>query len=145
MKLNWGWALVIALALFAIFIGQFFVRSFSHRADLVADDYYNQEINYQQHINSAANAKALGAISFIPVDGKIGIQFPDGFDGANASGTIQLYKPDNSDFDQTIPLALDSSNVQALQSEDMLRGLWRVKVDATLGDKSYYWEESINL
>jgi len=145
MKLNWGWALVIALALFAIFIGQFFVRGFSHRADLVADDYYNKEINYQQHINSAANAKALGAISFIPVVGNLGIQFPEAFDGKNATGSIQLYKPDNSDFDQTLPLAIDSANVQVIKSEDMLRGLWRIKIDAKANGESYYWEESINL
>ena len=145
MKLNWGWALVISLVLFAVFIGQFFVRGFSHRADLVADDYYNQEINYQKHINDAANAKALGTITFVPIDGKIGIKFPVGFEGINASGNIQLYRPDNSDFDQTIPLAIDSLNIQVLASDNMLRGLWRIKIDANLNGTGYFWEESINL
>lgn len=145
MKFNWGWGLAIALVLFAIFIGQFLVRAMGDRADLVADDYYNQEINYQERINNAARAKALGVISFVPMDDEIGIVFPDGFDGLNATGTVHLYKPDNSDFDKRFPLAIDSSNVHVLAAKDLLRGLWRIKIEAEADGKSYYWEESIVL
>ena len=145
MKFNWGWGLAIALVLFAIFIGQFLFRAMGDRADLVADDYYNQEINYQDRIDNAARAKALGAISFVPIDDKIGIVFPDGFDGTNATGTVHLYKPDNSDFDQRFELAIDSTNVHAIASKDLLRGLWRIKIEAKANAESYYWEESINL
>jgi hypothetical protein len=145
MKFNWGWALVIAIALFAIFIGQFFVRGFSHRADLVADDYYNQEVNYQQRINAKARAKALGALVFSPADGQLAISLPQGINGRNATGHIHFYKPNNSSLDMHYTLATDSLNRQLIDVSALPRGLWQVKVEVQYQGESYFWEESINL
>ena len=145
MKLNWGTGIVIAIALFAIFIGYFFIRGLQNPSDLVTDDYYNEEVEYQQHIDNRARAKQLGNIILQPQEGKIALVFPDAFNAQSATGEIHFYKPDNAKIDSRFDLSVDSTNRQVLDVSGFPRGLWYIKIDATLGNEGYYWEESINL
>ena len=145
MKINWGTAIVIAFVLFAAFITYFMVRGAQNRVDLVSPDYYDQETKYQERINNQARAKQLGNIIFQASEsGDLVIVFPASFSGNAATGIIHFYKPDNADFDQKIPLAIDAENKQLIKSADMIKGLWYVKIDAQLNGIGYYWEESIN-
>jgi hypothetical protein len=75
----------------------------------------------------------------------LAVTFPQGFDGKNATGTIQLYKPDNAKLDQVIDLELNEANQHLIDQSSLIQGRWDIKVAATLNDKLYYWEESINL
>lgn len=145
MKLNWGTAIVIALVLFALFIGYFFVRGMQNPSDLVAPDYYDQEMNFQQQIDSRKRAKQIGNIILEPVDDRLAITFPKGFDGSEASGTIQFYKPDNADLDKVFVLTLNANNQHLIDLNELIRGQWDIKVNATIGQNGYYWEETINL
>lgn len=145
MKINWGTAIVIAIALFAIFIGYFFVRGMQNPSDLVTDDYYNDEVEYQQHIDSRARAKQLGTVILKPIDGKLAIVFPGNFKAGSATGEIHFYKPDNAKIDSRYALRVDSTNQQLIDIAAFPRGLWYIKIEATIGDEGYYWEESINL
>ncbi len=145
MKLNWGTAIVIALALFALFIGYFFVRGMQNPSDLVAPDYYDQEITFQQQIDGRNRAKKIGNIILQPVDGKLAITFPEGFDGNQASGTVQFYKPDNANLDKVFTLQVNAENQHLVDIEELIRGRWDIKVNASVNEEGYYWEESINL
>ena len=145
MKINWGTAIVIAFVLFAAFITYFMVVGSQNRADLVTEDYYDQEISYQERINDKARAKELGQLILEPQEGDLAIVFPAGFDGKNATGTIHFYKPDNANFDQILVLDVDTNNRQAIDISEFIRGKWEIKISAETNDLGYYWEESISL
>ncbi len=145
MKINWGTAIVIAFVLFAAFIAYFMVVGSQNRADLVTEDYYDQEISYQERINDKARAKELGQLILEPQEGDLAIVFPAGFDGKNATGTIHFYKPDNANFDQILVLDVDTNNRQAIDISEFIRGKWEIKISAETNDLGYYWEESISL
>jgi hypothetical protein len=145
MKLNWGTGLVIALVLFALFIGYFFVRGMQNPSDLVAPDYYDQEIKFQDQIDGRNRAKQIGNIILEPVDDYLAITFPEGFDGSKASGTIQFYKPDNANLDRVYTLKVNTANQHLIDLDELIRGRWDIKVNATVNEEGYYWEETINL
>ena len=53
--MNWGKGVTIAFILFVGFIMFMVVGAFRENFDLVSDDYYLEEINYQDKINQKAN------------------------------------------------------------------------------------------
>ena len=60
-KFTWGHGVIIALACFIIFICTliFTVEFSKNTFDLVTDNYYEEEINYQQEIDATNNASLL--------------------------------------------------------------------------------------
>ena len=145
MKINWGTAIVIAFILFAAFLTYFMIKSAQHPDTLVTDDYYNQEIAYQEHIENKARGKAMGNILLEPAEGKLAVVFPEGFNAGQATGEIHFYKPDNARIDSRYELSADAANRQLIAVDKMPRGLWQIKINAQLDDVGYYWEETINL
>ncbi len=62
MKLNWGTAVVIAMISFMVFILTFVYRSAvmdEYQHELVSEDYYGDELHYQEEIDKLNNASAL--------------------------------------------------------------------------------------
>ena len=62
MKINWGTAIVLAFIGFISFI-MYFVISMNfndkYNHDLVTEDYYKEELGYQNDINKQSNAQRL--------------------------------------------------------------------------------------
>ncbi|MCB0458727.1 MAG: FixH family protein, partial [Flavobacteriaceae bacterium] len=62
IKLNWGGAIVIVMALFMIFILQYVYRTITmdeYDHHLVSEDYYKDELFYQKEIDKIKNANEL--------------------------------------------------------------------------------------
>ena len=62
MKFNWGTGIVLAFIGFISFILYFVITMSTNKKydhDLVTDDYYKQELEYQSDINKEKNAKTL--------------------------------------------------------------------------------------
>ena len=64
MKFTIGHAITIVFISFTVYILSFVYRSFTNEVDLVAEDYYAQEIAYQDRIDHIANAKHLAGEIF---------------------------------------------------------------------------------
>ena len=84
MKINWGTAIVIAFVCFISFI-MYFVISMStnkkYEHDLVVEDYYQQELKYQNDINKEEHAKTLNSnVTWIKTTDGIQITFPKDLD-----------------------------------------------------------------
>ena len=84
MKINWGTGLVIGMVLFMGFI-MFFVITmttddkYSH--DLVAEDYYKQEMQLQETIDAATNEAQLETpVTGSKTEAGYELQFPETFD-----------------------------------------------------------------
>jgi len=57
MKFNWGMGIAIFMTCFIIFIVSFVVKSSFLNTDLYAEDYYQQELDYQDIIDAKVNAR----------------------------------------------------------------------------------------
>ena len=69
--------------------------------------------------------------------------FPPAFDPAGTQGTIRLFRPSNSSWDRSVPIALDAAGAQLIPGDKLIRGYWKVKIDWQSNGESYYFEQPI--
>src|SRR5690348_6687815 len=83
--------------------GTFITFCSKHPADLVASDYYEQEVRYQGQLNRikhSAQGAQLAAITYDPVTQRITISVPPHQSQARPTGNVQLYRPAAIDQDR---------------------------------------------
>ena len=144
IKINWGTGIVIA---FVIFMGGTIstaVFLMNKDVNLVADDYYDQEINYQQHINRMERTSQLEEKQIIFFDGStVKITIPKVLVSKRLSGEIYFYRPSDSNSDIKITLIPDTSGLQVIPVERLEKGYWKIKVSWLSNGKDYFSEDRI--
>ncbi len=96
--MNWGKGITVALVLFVGFIVTLGVILMKQNVDLVTDDYYQQEIDYETQINAESNAKKLAERpSFSQDENFLIVTIPE---GEFTKMTLDMQRPNNSDKDQ---------------------------------------------
>ncbi len=132
MKFNWGTGIAIFIALFVIFILSFvFTAAYTH-TDLYAEDYYQQELDYQSTIAAKSNAHGASKELFLSqATNSIVVHFPSSMKEDEGSGTIQFYRPNNADGDVTYEIKKENDKMIISKSK-LNSGKYNVKV---------YWKE----
>ena len=146
MKFNWGYGIALFYSTFVVVLLYFVVQSTQQDNSLVSDQYYADDIHYQQHYDKLRNAQALAKdldISRLAEQEAIYLQFPE--DLGPVSGKVQFFCPSDSRADFSTPVKTDAGFSQTVSSKNLKRGLWRIKVDWQAGGKAYYREEAITL
>ncbi len=147
MKFNWGTGIVLAFIGFISFIMYFIITmnvddKYSH--DLVSEDYYADELKYQNDIDKLNNAKKLSEnISYKKSPEGLIIKFPETFDYKNITGKVFLYRPSNKQLDFDTAISLSKSNL-LIPDKRLVDGRWNIKIDWQYKGNSYLFKESIN-
>jgi nitrogen fixation protein FixH len=113
---------------------------------LVSTEYYNEELKYSDKMNKEKNTLGLDGDTKIVFDGaskEVVVTYPEMKVGSKISGEILFFKPDNSDFDFTVPVKVDANHLQLITTARLPKGMWRVKINWQAKDISYYNEEKI--
>lgn len=146
MKFNWGTGIVLAFVAFISFIMYFIItmsvdKKYDH--DLVTENYYGQELEFQNDINKENNAKHLAQnIKYqISTEGLI-IQFPSDLDYTKVTGKVFLYRPSDKQLDFETPISLSNHNL-LIPDKRLLDGRWNIKVDWEYNKKSYLFKKEI--
>ncbi len=143
IKLNWGTAIVIAMALFMVFILQYVYRASvydKYEHHLVADDYYKDELNYQTQIDKEENAnKLIENVKIIKTELGLNIVFPKEFEPSKMSGEIKFLRPSNVklDFKKDIKL-LDHTFF--IPNKDLVTGKYNITIDWLYNTKGYMFK-----
>ncbi len=146
IKLNWGWAIVLFFILFITALLSFVVFTTTVHNDLVAVDYYEQQITYQQQIDKVKRTQKLGRqLAVRQGNDFLAITFPDTFAVDSIAGKIIFFRPDDAKKDFTIDILTDSNLRQVVSTKGLHRGLWKLRIDWAAGDSLYYNEEQIIL
>jgi len=144
LKISWGTGIVIA---FVIFMGGSIstaVYLMNQDVNLVADDYYDQEIKYQEQIDRMERTSRLGSKQIVSFDGSIvSINIPKSVLSKKLTGEIYFYRPSDSKSDIRIPLITDTSGVQLIPVERLEKGYWKIKVSWLSNGKDYFSEDRI--
>ena len=84
MKINWGTGIVLAFIGFISFIMYFIITmnvDSKYEHDLVTEDYYAEELDYQNDINKLSNSKRLNEnVSYKKTEEGLIITFPKDLD-----------------------------------------------------------------
>ena len=146
MKLNWGTAIVIAFIGFIGFIMFFVVRMSTddkYNHELVADDYYQQELEYQNDIDEVENAKALSEeISYTKTEEGLLLSFPKEIDQLKIEGKVFLIRPSNKQLDFEMPISL-SNHYLLIPDNRLLDGRWNIRIEWTEGKETYLYKSAL--
>ncbi len=142
-KLNWGTGIAIFYVLFVIAMLSFVFWSTGNNRDLVTDDYYAEELDYQKTIDNRARAEDLeGEVSITSEKGKIEILLPEGMNDKSVKGELFLYRQSDKTMDTRLQFEGQKIDFSFL-SERIAIGKWTIKLSWTADGKDYYYEDNI--
>lgn len=146
IKGNWAAGIVILYGGFAVFIVGFLVFASFQKVELVAPDYYEQEIRYEEQLERIRRTKGLpDGLTWSLAARELTVQFPETLRGKTVSGTIVLYRASDASADRRIPVAIDANLRQIVPLHNLRTGHWRVKLEWKVDSQSYYDEENFTL
>lgn len=146
LKLTWPAGIIIALTAFIIFILSFvfkvtFLDEYNHH--LVSEQYYKDELNYQQEIDKENRGLALiQNIELKKSNEGLTIIFPSEFDYNKIEGTIYFQRVSNSKIDFQLPIKL-TSNEYVIPKSQLVAGRWNVKIDWQVNNTSYLFKQKL--
>lgn len=147
MKINWGTGIVLAFIGFISFIMYFIISmniNDKYDYDLVSEDYYADELAYQDDINKLENSKTLVKnIDYKKSEEGLIINFPTDFDFKKVTGHVFLYRPSNKQLDFETKISLSESYL-LIPDNRLVDGRWNIKIDWKYNGKSYLFKKSIN-
>ncbi|RXJ50093.1 FixH family protein [Gelidibacter gilvus] len=146
MKINWGTGIVLAFIFFISFIMYFVIsmtvnKKYEH--DLVVENYYNQELEFENEINKQKNAQHLKEdITWKRVPEGVVITFPNDMEPSEITGKVFLYRPSSKQLDFESTISLSDHNL-LIPDKRLLGGRWNIKVDWQYKGNSYIYKKDI--
>ncbi len=147
IRISWPAGIIIAITSFVIFILSFvykvtFLPEYDHH--LVSEDYYKDELNYQQEIDKQNKGIELKEnITLVKTSKGLSINFPSEFDPTKITGTISFQRLSNGKIDFEFPIQLETSNF-IVKDENLVAGRWDVKIEWFVNDTEYLYKEKIS-
>lgn len=140
--MNWGKGITIVLLAFMGFIGSMVYYAFTKNADLVRDDYYENELAFDQTKGEKANYTALEHKIYVEKN-ELGVNFifPEDLN-ADKGGKIAFYRPDQKKFDCEFELDINSDHIQRLPYSNFRDGYYDISIHWTDANNTTYIFES---
>lgn len=146
--MSWGWKIVFVYSAFVVMTLSMVIYFMGHKVDLVAEDYYKQEIEYQQQIDKMSNSKSLKepiGFEFSYTQRTVKLNFPSGDLQNGLKGNIHFYRPSDSSLDRQIEVKPDENGEQLISVSSLNKGLWKVRISWTAAGTAYFDEKVITL
>lgn len=146
MKISWGKGIVISLIFFMLITIVLVVISFMQRIDLVANNYYEKEIKYQEQIETMKKTALLNnPVSVSQGENSVVVMFNDSLDFTKIMGTMKFYRPSDEKKDFSIPLKIENNGKMYVSSESIEKGFWKIQINWSVDGNKYFKEVSIVL
>jgi hypothetical protein len=144
--MNWGNRLILVFFVFAGFMAYLAYRASGVNIDLVDDNYYKDELKYQDNIDGSKRVKELSSAVALQQDDKfVTVQFPEEIKKSGAKGTIWFYCASDVNKDRHITIQLDSSARQQIELSKFSPGNYVVKFDWLTNNEKYYTEKNFRV
>ncbi|WP_163515452.1 FixH family protein [Gelidibacter japonicus] len=146
MKINWGTGIVLAFIGFISFIMYFVIsltvnKKYEH--DLVVENYYSQELEFENDMNKQKNAQHLKEdVTWKRSPEGIQLSFPKDMDPSEITGKVFLYRPSNKQLDFEVAISLSDHNL-LIPDKRLLGGRWNLKVDWQYNGNLYLYKKDI--
>ncbi len=144
MKFHWGHGITLGIIGFVSFILMMVYLCVQQEFDLVTEDYYQQELQYQQRIDNTENASAFQKeVEWSKDEKALVLNFPEAMMSTLEEGTIQVFRPSDADHDLSIPLSPGEDGIQEIPLSRLIPGLYRLKIEWEKDGKGYYLEKEV--
>lgn len=142
MKINWGGGIALFYILFMTVLLFFVIKSTSHRHEMVTENYYQKDLDYQAHFDKTINAmdENLIEIELYPNENTINLLF---LKEQAIEGKVKFYRPSDSTKDFTLDINLDHDNKMEIQTTKMISGPWTIQLDWVQNEETFFKEMKI--
>ena len=145
IKLNWGFGITVAITLFCGGIITLVYSSFQQPIYMVSENYYADEIKYQEKIEHMKNVATLSSkptLKFLKEEKKVILTLPE--DTSVTKGNIHFFRPSDSRMDFNSELTNNELNAWQFNALRMQPGLWKVKINwKDPSNKEFYSEHTL--
>ncbi|SHM93446.1 hypothetical protein SAMN04488057_104440 [Cyclobacterium lianum] len=141
--MNWGNGIVLVFVVFvAIMATMVTICMRQDDLHLVTENYYEAEINYQQHIDRVSNSleSTDNAMRFDKGKKTLELNLPVG-----ASGELHLFRPSDARLDRIIEVSIEENTNRFLNLSNLSPGYWRVKLSWASEELKYFEEIKIDI
>lgn len=142
IRMNWGKSIVLVFVLFAGFIGGMVFWMTRQRVDLVREDYYQNEMEYQQQIDRLSNTAKLTTsldMTYEPNQQKVAFVLPQ----ALRKGEITFYRPADRQQDFRVRIPAEHPNRKVISTARMAKGYWKVQFSWSDGRQEFFSEKEL--
>jgi hypothetical protein len=145
-KFNWGWGIAIFYSSFVVFMLLLVWYSTKMKTELVTADYYNKELKYQEQLDKIKRAGKLSEpVRWTVENNKVTLSFPTEVKTKNAKAEVLFYRPNSSAGDFNVSCVADSTGTCQISSEKFRHGVYKIEVDWSADNNTYYTEGVINM
>ena len=144
----WPLGIILTFVIFISGTACLIVLAATHSTDLVNDNYYEQELRFQTHLDGLNRANQLAQPASVKYDAAskhIAFTLPPQHVNHSTSGSIELYRPSAAGLDRQIEFKPDASGAQVLDASDLQSGLWKVRVTWTVDGQEFCLDQKINV
>ncbi len=146
MKWNWGTGIVLTLGLFAGLMSFMVYSAMQQDFDLVSENYYAEELVFQEVIDQRTNTLKLGDKARLKIKGEeLVLQLPADLDGKPKTVDIHMYFELEADYDFNQSEGHTSTNHFAIHFPKMAHGKWIAKTKVHCEGVDYLFEPEIVL
>lgn len=143
--MNWGHKIVISLVVFMILtLVMVGIAMRQKDISLVSDNYYEDELAYQQIIEKMENVRDWEhsiVLKIQPNERILNIHYPD---SVTIKGNIRFFRPSDENQDFRLAMQPDLS-IQAIKWEGRSKGLWKIMMEWESEGKLFYQEDKLVL
>lgn len=143
--ISWGTKIAIGASVYVIGILSFVAFSTTQKINLVAKDYYPQQIVYEAKINKIKNTQLL--VNKIIIENNntnIKLTIPSDL-LTELSGKITFYRPADYELDVTTTINTNKDGIQFIETDNLKTGRYSIQIDWKSNGIEYYQEENIYL
>lgn len=144
--MNWGYKIMFAYLVFVAGILFLVFKASQVRFDLVENDYYAAELQYQDRIDAANRTAGLSKPPVIALQNRnVHIQFPPEMAIDQLEGELHLYFPADAGKDLRQPFRLSGQQGFDVEIPQANRGLHKLKLYWKAAGLTYFFEETLFL
>ena len=144
--MNWGNKILVVFIAFGSMISFMVYRCMKTPVNLVSEQYYKDELAYQQVIDGTRQANALSGQLVLALAGSvIHVHLPVEMRGKTIKGKIFFYCPADITRDRSIPLQMDAAGQQEIRQGVVSNGHYTVKVSWESGGLNYYMQQPFTI
>jgi hypothetical protein len=144
--MSWGVKITMLYAGFVLFIATMVSMSISQKVDLVSEDYYEQELQFQDKINLFDRTQALSnQLSWQVQKDKLTLDFPAQFRGKQTSGKVFFFRPSDAVLDKSMKIQADTLTTKSISIKTLKKGLYKIQINWEVENIQYYNEGFIQI
>jgi len=143
--MNWGYRIVFSFVVFIGIIITMVVISMNQDINLVAEDYYKQEIAYQDQIDRMKRTSSLEKQPEVHYDREASLITIDVFSNDVEEGDILFFRPSDANQDKKVAFPGGGQGKVVIPVKGWSDGLWKIKMQWSVSGQQYYSEKIVTL